>query len=787
MSNVFSKLPILFILFDRKLQILATNPFTLKILNKTESEVVNQPIHSWIDDTTMDTLKHFIITSADQDTYIENFFFTFTHPAKRSITSTLISKKKPGSNDQLYIIGINESDSMGPSFFSSSEVLKYLIPSSSQKKHLPIMRSQIQLNDKLIQTSIEKMGMFVVTDKNGIILHINEEFSNVSKYSYDELIGKSMATLKTSYHSKEFWDDFWSVLSSGSIWRGDIKNRKKSGDFFWVNTSISPLLGDDGEILGYVSFQIDISEKKYLEEKIIQEKERYLNLANSITDLFASLDSDLHFTYWNDSLEKLLDMSSEVAVGKNITEVLPLTEETEKIQKLFQRVYQSKQPERNVVEYSIKGEIHYFELSIYPTYNGVSVIGKDVTTTKKLNDEIFHHRNHLKELVDIKTKELELAKIEAENASRIKSDFMAIMSHEIRTPIHAIYGFLSFLENEITDHAQITHLESIRKSSENLLVMVNSILEVSNIGKNSMILNESEFSFHGLIQSIEQNYRQSMSLKKIDFSIKIDEKLPDTFKTDPKKIQQLLHILLDNAFKFTAKGYVSLTCNYKELTDQEIQLDIKIQDSGIGIRSENLEKVFDPFFMEDDSINRNYSGTGIGLTLAKNIIGVFGGSIHITSRPGEGTGVQLSLPIHLALGSKLSKTKHPLSHKELTVLIVEDEKYNRMIIERYTKDFASNIIHAENGRQAEKILETEKFDLILTDLHMPEMNGFELLKSINTKQIASVSPVIIVLSADAYEGTREKCFRLGAHGFIPKPFKKKELIELVDSLFNEKS
>lgn len=375
----------------------------------------------------------------------------------------------------------------------------------------------------------------------------------------------------------------------------------------------------------------------------------------------------------------------------------------------------------------------------------------------------------------------------AESATQAKSQFLAKMSHEIRTPLNGILGVVQLLGKTKLSQLQKSYLKLVDDSSASLLNIINDILDLSKVEAGKMSLEEKSFNLETLIQGVISLYDAQASQKSVKLSLKYDANLAKFFIGDPYRLNQVLLNLINNAIKFTDHGAVNIHVTGTRLASTRACLEIKVNDSGIGIQPDVLETLFDPFKQADESTTRKYGGTGLGLAISKQIIELMGGSISAQSEPQIGSSfiVLLSLKRDESLHQEesvvcgyaddaVTTSAKLLGH----VLVVDDSEINRIIAQHMLEDFGLTVAIAENGQEALDQLQKQTFDLILMDCEMPIMDGYEASRKIRSMQSRDERTPIVALTADAFDENRKKCKEAGMDGFLSKPIMQNVLLDV---------
>ncbi|MGA1870697.1 MAG: ATP-binding protein [bacterium] len=418
---------------------------------------------------------------------------------------------------------------------------------------------------------------------------------------------------------------------------------------------------------------------------------------------------------------------------------------------------------------------------------------------QRRDNELQRHREHLEEEVADRTAKLkgqqkilqealdkaEQLTVKAEEANRVKSEFLANMSHEIRTPMNAILGFSDLLDSHIKDKKQKTYLKSIKSSGKNLLTLINDILDLSKIESGKMELHYEFLNPYSIFTEIERIFSLSISDKGIDFVLDIEPDIPESIFLDEIRLRQILFNLVGNAIKFTNTGHIKLSAKkqtHEDTTKKSIDLIIRVEDTGIGIPQESQNKIFEAFKQQDGQSTKKYGGTGLGLAISKRLVEMMGGKISVESNIKKGSCFTIVFR-EVSIGAP------PLHHKEdeffdyeniifekATMLLVEDIPLNRLLISEYLRSTNINIIEAEDGRQAIILSKRYKPDIILMDIKMPTIDGYEATHFIKENEELKNTPVI-ALTAVGLKEDDVKIIESGFDGMLIKPVQISDLFQ----------
>ncbi len=419
--------------------------------------------------------------------------------------------------------------------------------------------------------------------------------------------------------------------------------------------------------------------------------------------------------------------------------------------------------------------------------NTFNDLNGEISERKKAEQELHKFQNHLEEKVRQRTMELEQAKDDAEVANRAKSEFLANMSHEIRTPMNAILGFTEILKDIENDEEKKSYIEYIYSSGKALLNLINDILDLSKIESGKMELQYSALSLQSLVKELQTLFSQKIIEKGLEFIIELDEDLPPSLILDETRLRQIFINLIGNALKFTSDGRITLSITYDystTTTASKVDITFKLSDTGIGIPDDQHEQIFRTFEQVSGQKNHEYGGTGLGLAITQKITTLMNGTIGVKSSVGEGTTFTLFIPeIEVAAGITSSALgEKPFNHKDIefdpaSILIVDDIDYNREIISHFLSSWNFELFTASNGEECIESVHKLNPDLIILDMKMPVMNGYEAAQILkNDPQTAAIP--ILVITASALKQDEEIIEKL-CDGYLRKPVSRKELIQEV--------
>ena len=400
----------------------------------------------------------------------------------------------------------------------------------------------------------------------------------------------------------------------------------------------------------------------------------------------------------------------------------------------------------------------------------------------KSNQVLQDLATQLEQKVSVRTKELQIALSKAEAATKAKSEFLAVMSHEIRTPLNGIIGMTQLLAMTHLSDEQREYLSTVASSGDSLLLLINDILDFSKIEAGKLELEHRSFNLLHEIKSIFQLYQVVAQQQGLHFRLEITETLPKQVLGDSLRFRQILSNLISNALKFTITGEVSIHIRHDIFASDKVRLFIDVRDTGIGIASEKVNKLFQSFSQVDSSTTRQFGGTGLGLVICERLVKAMHGVITVRSQPQKGSCFSFNIELDLdteptaELLAKIPTT--PVISSTMKILVVDDSHINRRVALRLLEKLNIHAEAANSGFEALDKLQTETYDVILMDMQMPEMDGLETTQKIRQLHLTK-RPFIIALTANAFDSDRERCLQAGMDEFLTKPFVFEDLQEKI--------
>ncbi len=529
----------------------------------------------------------------------------------------------------------------------------------------------------------------------------------------------------------------------------DFANFDLSFDFLHIIKNIEI---NNNEIIDLVD-QLKIKNKQ-----ISLQEEKHRNIIKNMNMGLIEVDNDDILQFANQTFCDMSGYSLEELIGNRPTDLIL---EKDKRHIIDEKIVTRKNGISDGFEIEIvkkNGENRFWFISGAPNINDngecIGSIGVhiDITQQKLLEQE------------------LENAKIVAEQASKTKEMFLANMSHEIRTPLNVLIGMIRLIEKETLNDTIQNYITQSKGAANHLLSILNDILDMSKIESGKMKINTLSMDIYALQKSIESIFKPSIINKGIVFSTSIDSNI-SILRGDEIRLRQVLINLISNSIKFTEKGKIATEIKLVNDTPEEQIVRFSVSDSGIGMSPEFIETIFEKFSQESNNANRKFEGTGLGMTISKDILLLMGSDLKIESKKGQGTKIEFEISFKKTEAPKNTKNLIKLKKKllkEKRILLVEDNKLNRLIVRKMLELSGCFVEEAENGNEAINKLISQSFDLILMDIQMPEMDGIEATKMIRT--ILNLKTPIIALTANSFQHDIDLYYEIGMNDFIIKPF-----------------
>ncbi|MCM1103823.1 MAG: response regulator [Clostridium sp.] len=521
-------------------------------------------------------------------------------------------------------------------------------------------------------------------------------------------------------------------------------------------------------------------------EHMINQNDRgdlYREIVTNMLEGVMVISMNGKITMLNQAAEQMLGLTQE-DIGNSFANVFLTREGTDSFTEvILDTVYEKEKVSNMPVDYTLAGENRNLSLTTSYIHNegekSVVVVIDDVTELNELRDA----QTALDRIRKL-NKEYEKAKDEAVRANEAKSRFLSNMSHEIRTPINAVLGMNEMILRECTDEQLLSYAANIQSSGKTLLFLINDILDMSKIESGKMEIVRVEYDFAGLLMDLWNVIFLRAQEKGLTLSFSLDETMPKTLYGDDVRIKQIVTNLLTNAVKYTPQGGIEVRAAYEKTGEEQINLVMSVKDTGMGIKKEDMGKLFEDFQRLDEEKNRNIEGTGLGMNITMSLLKLMDGDMKVESEYGKGSTFTVTIPQKIVCGdptgsfetlknrqeqSRLKK-QQTFEAPEASVLVVDDNEMNRKVFQSLLKRTKMKITAADSGKQCLELVKKEPFHIIFMDHMMPEMDGIETLHAMRKLSgIPNEDTPVIVLTANALSGAREAYLQEGFADFLTKP------------------
>ncbi len=674
--------------------------------------------------------------------------------------------------------------------------LDYMVKDSNFIDLLPTIIKQvinhIDIENKLYESQIalkrseEKyrsifeniQDVYFEVSLKGEVLEISPSVENMLSLRKEDILNQPLFSDK---HEETVFLNL--IKEKGVISDYEIFLRKENGQKLPASFTCKYIYDQQGlpkKIIGTIR---NITERKQAEEVIRHSEERYRILAENSSDMISKHNWDRTYLYVSPACSKLLGYIPSDLTGRSAYQLIH-PDDVENIRKNHILLLENR-TNSFIESYRIKkkdGSYIWFETNNQVIYNqNTNLVQEIVCVSRDITE-----RKEKEEL--LKAKEV------AERANKAKSEFLANMSHEIRNPLNAIIGMTNTLGKSPLNQDQKQYLNSISVSSTNLLSILNDILDFSKIEANKVDLVFASFKLDELIENVVNAFVPQALAKNVELKHTLFADIPNHLYGDEKKIVQILNNLISNAIKFTNSGTVELIVRYTRLKSDTAIVKFRVIDTGIGVKQEDIPKMFESFRQLDISAKKEYQGTGLGLSIVKSLVEMMNGKVSFESEVGKGSVVCFEIPLIVSVSGEVNDNRpnadsqnntDKTSERKIKILIAEDDAINQLYLAGFLKSQGWLVDTASNGLIALEKFQNGKYDIILMDGQMPKMDGFETTKRIREQeqQNGSSSHIpIIAITGYAIPGDRERFLGAGMDDYVSKPINENKLLDIIHEL-----
>ena len=650
-----------------------------------------------------------------------------------------------------------------------------------------------KINQQLYEAEkffILSLDMLVIASGE-FFLKINPAFKNILGYNEEDLLAKPFLFFVHPDDVQATLDIVEKLQKGIPTIYFENRYRCKDNSYRWLAWAISP---DISSGLLYAVAH-DITELKNKEIELIKAKEYAEQLYGTQHAINNSTNLSIISTYpngiiqsFNEGAEKMLGYKAEEVVNISSPDIFhDPNEVVARAEILTKELGYKIEPGFDV--FHIKNKYQETDTNewTYIRKDGTKIpIQLTCSIVRNKHGNIFGYMGIAEDITDRKKAENELkkAKETAEQSLIAKDAFLANMSHEIRTPMNAIIGFTDLIIQTELDKEQYKFIKNVKNAGENLLIIINDILDLSKIESGKLSIESYPFNLKEILKNTQSLLKEKAKEKKIECNYFLDTELPEFVVGDSNRLNQVMINLVGNAIKFTNEGKVTVSVKKIKEDEQDYALLFSIKDTGIGISEDKLDIIFERFTQANNDTTRKFGGTGLGLNIAKSLIEMQGGQLKVKSEEGKGSEFYFTIVYKKADNHIEVPMQHTLSSQQkygkIKILLSEDNIINQELAKSVIKKFGFELHVVNNGKECVELLQTTSFDLILMDLQMPGMDGYQATRFIRSELKMNIP--IIAMTAHFLAGEKEKCIEIGMNDYIPKPFKQHDLYNAIVSV-----
>jgi two-component system, sensor histidine kinase and response regulator len=642
---------------------------------------------------------------------------------------------------------------------------------------------QLHIQNKLILDAAGE-GIYGL-DLEGNCTFVNPAGARMLGWSAEEVVGQPLHSL--IHHTKSDGTPYlsedcpmYAAYKDGTVHR--VNNEvlwRKDGSSFPVGYISTPILDESSRPIGAVVIFDDITERKRAEHELAHERRLFQALMDNIPDTIYFQDTQCRFMRINKAQADMLGIADpQEAVGKTDFDFFP-PEFAQACYEAEQKLLESGQPMIDVEQKLTRPTGH------------VQWLSSTEVPIRDVEGKIMGYVGISRDITDRKLAEIELANATraAESANRVKSEFLANMSHEIRTPINGVIGMTELVLDTELSPEQREYLETIRSSAETLLTVINDILDFSKIEAGKLGLDSIPFALRDGVEETTRTIAFRAHQKGLELTCDIRPEVPEQILGDPTRLRQILVNLASNAIKFTEQGEVALQVEVESQSGDSVMLHFSVRDTGMGIPVEKHGLIFEAFSQADTSTSRRFGGTGLGLTICSRLVSLMNGRMWLESAVGQGSTFHFTAQVGIAERQPERRRTEPRL-EGMAALVVDDNVTNRRILAETLGLWGIRVTEAESAAAALTALaEAEKkydpFVLLLTDVQMPERDGFELVEEVKRRTDPAHTPVVVMLTSAGARGDAVRCRQLGVAGYVTKPIRQSDLHKVLTIALSE--
>ncbi|MCZ2355875.1 MAG: PAS domain S-box protein [Bacteroidia bacterium] len=726
-------------------------------------------------------------------TLFNDFSQIFTNKADQELFNSLTTKTLSGEQTYLEAAITGDPNQFAwvkmasvPIYDTNREINGFMITITNLTKHKELEDALSQSEQRIRHILENTQTMLLIHDTEGYVIEANKAVLENFHYSKEEFTGKNIKEFLPEEHA-EFFDTYLEKIIHQKADQGYMTIFNKNRDRRIAAYKNIYVEADPPYI---IASSIDVTEDIRTRKEIEKQK--------ALIQQIISISPNLIFVKNQHQEYILVNQSFADFFHKKAAEIIGTTDKELVKESHLIRFYEAMDTECIKNPYQIFTYEHslqhddqekrfFFTKMSFLSNNEQMILGisTDITRQYEYQKEIEQINIALKDNnaeLNATLDKLQETYEKLTQTMRVKDDFMANMSHEIRTPLNAIIGFADLLQQTTLSEKQNQYTRIVHQASEKLLQIINDLLDFNKLESGKIVLHPAEFHVKEAVLFLQNLFEFKVREKNLSFLVDYSPNIPPILVGDISRLHQVLINLLGNACKFTLQGSVTLSVGVEKRTQEHCWLSFEIIDTGIGIPEDKLTTIFERFEQVSSGINRKFEGTGLGLSITKNFVELMHGTITVSSVLGKGSTFRIVIPFRIPDPTTITEPitvapEEAIPNQLLTILAVEDNPLNQILVKKVLENLGHTVTIASDGEKAIHQLFDNKYDIVLMDIQMPVLDGYQTIEKIRNELFLSIP--VIALTAHSSEEEKERCLASGFNGYITKPFKPNELQKLI--------
>ncbi len=714
----------------------------------------------------------------------------------------------------ILFIGSEEEQTYTDYDLSILNTVSYQLGSYIESYQLRAQEDMAQKEMFKLSKAIEFSPVSVeITSPEGLIEYVNPKGMAMLGQDISEILGEECGLFSSLNHEAAYYENVWDAIHSGQAWYDEFMSVNKYGEYVWDKASISPILNQQNKVEHLVIIREDITERKMLEEELKQslkqaeslyETSLVLRSTQNIEEILFDVLSQLKKLsdydqatvqiYEKNAFKVIYTSGSDTTCYGEVYDVIEGSLEEEIIKERKPLILNPSIANTYTGSHRLSTENEAFMI-VPLVYNdemiGALTLSKGEPNYYQSKDAQLCNAFATQAAIALKNarffEDISRAKEEAEAATQLKSEFLAIMSHEIRTPMNAITGMCHLILNTSMTSKQYDYISKINNASQNLTKIINDILDFSKIEAGKLDIETTEFDLSDVLVDVISVVSLRAAEKELELIVDVEDNMPEKLLGDPLRLSQVIINLTNNAVKFTSEGFIKLDLNIVSEDEESVRIAFSVIDTGIGIANGKVEELFESFTQEDKSTTRKFGGTGLGLTISKTLIDSMGGNIDVVSEVGIGSHFVFEIPFEKQMYKSIEppiRMEH-LDINQCKILIIDDNKASLDVVKHYLEEIHMKVDVALSGMEGVDLIRAANkrkngYDLIIVDWKMPIMDGFETISVIRSlfNKRKHVPKILLSTSFSSVEILKKTGFH-ESDGTLFKPVIRRELYKKV--------